>query len=226
MSAAAVFDAIFRRAEPFAVHGPGGGVILDPALWCRDDIPGDAGLLAACLSPAVSPGPGGGRAFDAGRSAGPVLDVGCGPGRLTAALASAGVPALGIDVSAAAVRMARGRGATALRRDVFEPVPAAGRWTHLLLADGNIGIGGDPQRLLRRCRELLGPDGQVHVELAPPGTPSWAGPALACRGAEVASLAWAAVAADDLGDLAVRAALRVLRTWTEAGRWFATLSPR
>jgi hypothetical protein len=42
----------------------------------------------------------------------------------------------------------------------------------------------------------------------------------------VASLAWAAVSVDDLGDLADAVALRVLRTWTEAGRWFATLTPR
>ncbi|MBA3279276.1 MAG: class I SAM-dependent methyltransferase, partial [Geodermatophilaceae bacterium] len=42
------------------------------------------------------------------------LDVGCGPGRLSAALTEAGISALGIDVSAAAVQMARQRGATAL----------------------------------------------------------------------------------------------------------------
>ena len=211
MSAAAVFDAVFRRAEAdvpasFAVHGPGGGVVLDPAMWCRDDVPGDSTLIAACT--------------------GPTLDVGCGPGRLTAALAAAGLAALGIDVSAAAVRLARRRGAVALQRDVFGPLPDTGRWAHLLLADGNIGIGGDPPRLLRRCRSLLAAKGRLHLELAPPGTPSWAGPATAHHGAEAATIAWAAVAADDLGDLAATSALRVVRTWTEAGRWFATLTPR
>lgn len=205
-----MFDAVFRRAEAdvpasFAVHGPCGEVILDPALWCRDDLPGDTTLLAACT--------------------GPTLDVGCGPGRLTVALASAGRPALGIDVSAAAVRLARRRGATAMRRDVFGPLPGAGRWADLLLADGNVGIGGDPARLLRRCRSLLSREGRLHVELAPPGTPTWAGPATAHHaGLGAASLAWAAVSADDLGDLSGAAALRVLRTWTEAGRWFATLT--
>ena len=34
------------------------------------------------------------------RCAGPTLDLGCGPGRLAAALAGRGVPALGVDVSA------------------------------------------------------------------------------------------------------------------------------
>src|SRR5439155_18584151 len=47
------------------------------------------------------------------RAAGPVLDVGCGPGRILAELARRGVPALGIDVSPAAVRLARARGGEA-----------------------------------------------------------------------------------------------------------------
>lgn len=72
------------------------------------------------------------------------LDVGCGPGRLSAALSETGVSAVGIDVSAEAVKLARQRGAIALRRDVFSCVPGQGRWPSLLLADGNIGIGGDP----------------------------------------------------------------------------------
>ena len=79
----------------------------------------------------------------------PVLDVGCGPGRLVGALNARGVPALGIDISARAVEQARGRGAMALRRAVEQPVPAEGRWGTVLLADGNIGIGGDPAALLR-----------------------------------------------------------------------------
>jgi SAM-dependent methyltransferase len=206
-----VFEAVFRGAElavpaAFMVHGPSGPMTLDPAIWCRDDVAGDASLIEACT--------------------GPTLDVGCGPGRLTVALAEAGRVALGIDLSAAAIRMARRRGAVVLRRDVFEPLPGTGRWEHLLLADGNIGIGGDPPRLLDRCRRLLARDGLLHLELAPPGTPTWAGPATAERGAEVAALAWASVAADALDDLAAAAAMRVLRNWTEAGRWFATLSPR
>jgi hypothetical protein len=35
----------------------------------------------------------------------------------------------------------------------------------VLLLDGNIGIGGDPHRLLRRVRELLTPTGRLLVEL-------------------------------------------------------------
>src|SRR5439155_8036 len=86
--------------------------------------PGDGGLLARC--------------------SGPTLDVGCGPGRLVAALAAAGLPTLGVDISAEAVRQARRRGAPAQRTCVFTPIAGEGAWQHLLLADGNIGIGRCP----------------------------------------------------------------------------------
>ena len=95
----------------------------------------------------------------------PVLDVGCGPGRPVAALTSAGVPALGIDLSPVAVRLARRRGAPALRASVFSDLPHAGRWGSALLLDGNIGIGGDPLALLSRVKELVRPGGSIVVEL-------------------------------------------------------------
>ncbi|HEY5243171.1 MAG TPA: class I SAM-dependent methyltransferase, partial [Polyangiaceae bacterium] len=44
---------------------------------------------------------------------GPVLDVGCGPGRHLHALATRGVFALGVDLSPVAVDLARGGGARA-----------------------------------------------------------------------------------------------------------------
>ncbi len=96
---------------------------------------------------------------------GPTMDVGCGPGRFTAALADRGVPALGVDVSATAVEMTVQRGGTALHRDIFAPMPGGGQWSRLLLADGNIGIGGHPVRLLQRARELLHPGGVVVAEV-------------------------------------------------------------
>jgi SAM-dependent methyltransferase len=105
------------------------------------------------------------------RCTGPVVDLGCGPGRLVAALVDRGVIALGIDVSPAAEAQCGRRGVPMLRRDLFAPLPGEGRWSHVLLADGNIGIGGDPQRLLRRAARLLLPGGTVLVECDPrPGT--------------------------------------------------------
>jgi 2-polyprenyl-3-methyl-5-hydroxy-6-metoxy-1,4-benzoquinol methylase len=48
---------------------------------------------------------------------GPVLDVGCGPGRLTVALTERGIPVLGVDISRAAVARVRQAGAPALVSD-------------------------------------------------------------------------------------------------------------
>jgi len=100
---------------------------------------------------------------------GPTLDVGCGPGRLTVALAQRDVAVLGLDLSAEAVRIARSRGAVVHYGDVFGEVPKSGSWQHVLLADGNIGIGGSPVRLLRRVRELMAESGSVVVDVEAPG---------------------------------------------------------
>jgi len=101
---------------------------------------------------------------------GATLDLGCGPGRFTAALAARGVRALGVDLAATAVAMTIRRGGMALHQDLFAPLPGFGSWAQVLLADGNIGIGGDPARVLRRARELLGVEGIVLAELDPPCT--------------------------------------------------------
>ncbi|TRW86356.1 class I SAM-dependent methyltransferase [Mycolicibacterium sp. 018/SC-01/001] len=95
---------------------------------------------------------------------GPTIDLGCGPGRLVSHLVQRGVPALGVDLSATAVRLARSSGAPALHRDLFEPLPGTGRWQTVLLADGNVGLGGDPARVLRRAAELLRSGGRCLAE--------------------------------------------------------------
>jgi hypothetical protein len=47
---------------------------------------------------------------------------------------------------------------------VFGPLPGTGRWQTVLLADGNVGLGGDPWRVLRRAADLLRPSGHCVAE--------------------------------------------------------------
>lgn len=98
---------------------------------------------------------------------GPLLDVGCGPGRIVRAAIDAGRLALGIDISRAAVSHATADGLPVLRRSVFDPLPAEGSWGAVTLFDGNIGIDGNPVALLTRCAELLGKGGRLLVETHP-----------------------------------------------------------
>ncbi|MEO5833817.1 MAG: methyltransferase domain-containing protein [Nakamurella sp.] len=155
---------------------------------------------------------------------GPTLDVGCGPGRITAALARQGLTALGIDISALAVALTRRRGGTALRRDVFGPVPGRGRWNTVVLADGNIGIGGDPERLLRRCAELLAPAGHVVLDLEPPGTGLVVEEVRLSAGDAVsAPFRWCWLGADAVHRVAATAGLAPQDIWLAGRRWQARL---
>lgn len=155
---------------------------------------------------------------------GATLDVGCGPGRLTEALQSRGVPALGVDISELAVEMTRQRGAAALRRDVFAPLPGTGRWQHLLLADGNIGIGGHPGRLLRRCTELLAPGGSVLLDLEAPGAGLLVELVRIQAGTAVSEpFRWCWLGVDALLPVAAGAGLIVHDIWAVGERWQARL---
>jgi SAM-dependent methyltransferase len=143
------------------------------------------------------------------RCHGPAIDLGCGPGRLVAALAGRGVPALGVDLSTVAQRLCRRRGTPMVRRDVFGPLPGEGSWAHVLLADGNIGLGGDPLRLLHRAVALLAPGGTVLVETDAGPETLWRGTVRVRTAAGTgASLPWACVGADALERLAAALGLR------------------
>lgn len=156
--------------------------------------------------------------------AGATIDVGCGPGRLTAELAAAGHVALGIDVVPEAVRQTWQRGGSALHRDVFDPLPGEGRWDTVLLVDGNIGIGGDPTALLGRLRRVVARRGRIVVEVGAPGTPT--GPIeaqLACDCSATAYFPWALVGVEGLPAVAERAALSVRAVDRYGERWCAVL---
>lgn len=141
---------------------------------------------------------------------GPVIDIGCGPGRMLVAARTLGIPALGVDVSAEAVAIAKRSGGRAIQGSVFDPVPDEGRWDTALVLDGNIGIGGDPAALLQRVRHLVVPGGRVVVELGGPGVRAGRGWAsLESAGRRSRPFRWATLGVDDLADVAAAAGLVV-----------------
>jgi SAM-dependent methyltransferase len=203
MSVAVYEDGLRRDTTVLVRYRDGSAVPLDVERWHGPARGADDSLLR--------------------RVDGAALDVGCGPGRLVAALTARGLPALGIDIAPAAVGLTRQAGGRALQLSVFDVIPDAGRWSYAVLADGNIGIGGDPVALLRRIAALLAPGGDALVELDPPGRglrhdhvrlhPNPAG----------TWFTWAWVGADAIAEVAARAGFRVTWTTSRGHRWFARL---
>ncbi|CAN5577754.1 class I SAM-dependent methyltransferase [soil metagenome] len=157
---------------------------------------------------------------------GPVLDIGCGPGRMVHAAIMAGHMTLGIDISPTAVRLAQEHGLPVLCRSIFQGLPAEGDWGTVLLIDGNIGIGGDPRALLARCAELVRNVGgrifvEAHRETARDRV--FDGVVVDDLDRESLPFPWAEVGAAALRRYARLAGLRPLRTWMSAGRPFMEL---
>ena len=193
-----------RPARLMLRRARGGLEPLPLEAWYSEHLPGDAGLLDRC--------------------SGPTLDLGCGPGRLTVALGIRGVPALGVDIVPAAVVSARRRGALAVHRSLFDRLPGEGRWSHVLLADGNVGIGGEPVRVLRRSAELLGSGRTALVEVRPEGGVEHAQVRLESEGRRSEWFTWAFVGRDAIGSLAARSGLVIRSTWEEQDRCFVALA--
>ena len=158
--------------------------------------------------------------------AGPVLDIGCGPGRMIQAAIDEGLDALGVDVSPTAVRIALAAGLAVLHRSVFDYIPLEGTWATLLLVDGNIGIGGDPDALLDRCASLLAADGVLVVEVHrdPEHDLAYEGTLHDAAGHISDAFPWAEIGVSALRRRAERFGLVQAAEWTRGGRSFARLA--
>ncbi|WP_043673923.1 class I SAM-dependent methyltransferase [Clavibacter michiganensis] len=183
----------------------GSDEVIDISRWSADADAVDASLLA--------------------EADGPVLDVGCGPGRMVRAAMDAGLGALGIDVSPTVVEMAAGLGLPVLHRSVFERLPREGGWGTLLLLDGNIGIGGDAAALLARCAELLDDQGALVVETHPDPARDRTFECTVEDGQGRASdpFPWAQVGRDAIARMADAAGLALAQCWETEGRSFCRL---
>ncbi|MBN9096821.1 MAG: methyltransferase domain-containing protein [Pseudonocardia sp.] len=187
------------------VRCDGGIVPLDVERW-RGAVAGeDHWLLARCR--------------------GSTIDLGCGPGRFIEALEARGVRALGVDLAPEAVAQCLSRGVSVVHADVFGPLPDEGSWAHVLLADGNVGIGGDPVALLRRAAALICATGSVIVELDATEPGLWCGHAqLRSSHAMGSPFPWASAGTAALPRLAGQAGLRPSVTY-RGRRSFAELVP-
>ena len=205
--ALAPYEQALRDAGPLGLRTEDGRVIeLDVARWLRGVDAADETVLERCR--------------------GPVLDVGCGPGRFVSELNARGIAALGVDIAETAVALTRGQGFPALLRSVFAELPGEGRWPTVLLIDGNVGIGGDPRRLLRRVAKLLGVGGRLIVEThRDPGAHELLEVRFSEHGRPVGpSFDWAHVGLGPLLDYADAGGYALGDSWSVDGRSFALLT--
>ncbi|GAA1835082.1 class I SAM-dependent methyltransferase [Agromyces salentinus] len=185
-----------------SVDGSHDPFLLDVGSWVRAASPADLTALDAAT--------------------GPTLDVGCGPGRMVRAAAARAIPALGIDIASHAVARTRVDGSLALQRSVFDRLPLEGRWQTILLMDGNLGIGGDPEALFRRCAALLAPGGSLVIEVDPDDALAVCSTCVLVDddGHESDPFPWARMGTLEAESAVVRAGLAVVMRWAAAGRQF------
>jgi SAM-dependent methyltransferase len=157
---------------------------------------------------------------------GPVLDIGCGPGRMVRAAMDLGLVTLGVDVSPTAIEIATEAGLTVLEGSVFDRLPAEGQWQTALLVDGNIGIGGDVRAMLARCTELLTPTGEIVVELHDDDdrNSTYIGRLVDANGGESGFFPWAEIGLRPIVAIAGDLGLRLAQSWTIDGRTFCRLA--
>ena len=157
---------------------------------------------------------------------GPLLDIGCGPGRMVRAARQVGLEVLGIDVSPTAVAIAREAGLPVMLGSIFDAVPREGAWQTVLLVDGNIGIGGDVRALLRRCMQLVADGGDIVVELHDYRDKHdvYTAHLVGTDGGLSEIFPWAQIGINPMVDLCVELGLRFRQAWDSSGRTFCRLA--
>lgn len=201
------YASALRGGDLLYLRDPSGGhIAMDVSRWNADADDADLTLLASVT--------------------GPLLDVGCGPGRMVRAAQHLGLEALGIDVSLAAIELASRLGGAVIQGSIFDRVPAEGTWQTVLLVDGNVGIGGDIPALLTRCRELLCPTGEIVVEVhgEPDRLRHYLGEVVDTHGRRSARFPWAEVGRNSLAALLPAIGLRLAQSWEIDGRSFCRLA--
>lgn len=116
------------------------------------------------------------------RSGGPLLELGCGSGRLLFPLACEGFEVVGMDRSAAMLELARhrltegdGLKVALVQGDMTRP-PLRGRFGLIFVAlDGFLHLPTTAAQLatLRACRDLLASRGLLVLDLPGPAAPGW-----------------------------------------------------
>jgi Methionine biosynthesis protein MetW len=192
------------------VASDGRALTLDVERWLRDADEADWTVLDRCTSP--------------------VLDVGCGPGRIVRACSACGMAALGIDIAAEAVAFCNARGGPALRCDILADrsgsVAGEGRWSTVLLLDGNIGIGGNVRHLLARVARLMHVDGRLIAEASPAADGERALRVRFRRNGrtEGPSFGWSVIGAAALCEAAAMVGLVSVDRWSNGSRQFLSFS--
>jgi SAM-dependent methyltransferase len=203
-----LFDRLYR-GRAVAARQPSGGVRAASFTQASARWTGQADLVDQMVVSRCEP---------------PVIDIGCGPGRMLSALQESGRAALGIDLSRVAVQLGHGQGGQLLRRGLHDELPAEGRWGTALLLDGNLGIGGDVSALLTRCRHLVGPGGLILCEVDPDPDCDETFELVLAEGAHFCPpTPWTSLGLHPILRLAPRLDLIVVEEWCAGGRAFVSM---
>jgi hypothetical protein len=103
-------------------------------------------------------------------------------------------------------------------------LPEEGRWQTVLLADQNLGIAGDPDRLLRRVFELLEPGGMLLLEVAPVEVDEVVPVCLSHEGSDSEIFVWAHVGPTAAAARAEKAGFSINESWSSQGRRFLSFT--